>query len=84
MNKIQKLVKSAEGTQFSINNIPYGVFKRIGSDKASCCSRIGDIVIDLGRLSKEGFIKTNGDYFEKGFLNDFMEKGRKEWVSIRE
>jgi hypothetical protein len=84
MNFISKLVKNAEGTQFSINNIPYGVFRRIGSDKASCCTRIGDVVIDLGRLSKYGFIKTNGDYFEKGFLNDFMEKGKKEWDSIRE
>lgn len=52
MNFLKKIAKSSEGSQFSINNIPYGVYKRLNSNgKASCCTRLGEFVIDLGYLS---------------------------------
>ena len=43
---ISKISYDSEN-QFPLENIPFGCFKKQGSDSKHCCTRIGDKIIDL-------------------------------------
>lgn len=81
-----------ENSDFSIHNIPFGVFHLTGEDAstARCASRIGDFVIDLAALEADGHLKqgafgaVEGTFFNQGTLNAFMDLSRAEWKSVRE
>lgn len=66
-------------SDFSIYNIPFGVavFEK---EYIACCTRIGDIVIDLATLYDYGFFDEieglNENVFEAYTLNEFIELGK--------
>lgn len=72
--------------EFSIDNIPFGSAKFKTTKIKFCCTRIGDYVIDLTELEKDGVLEQIGKHriFRKGTLNKFMEAGTKERVRVRE
>ena len=70
-------IEIANGSDFSSNNIPFGVFQTDG--KARCATRIGDFVVDLDALQKAGLfagINLPDEVFSDEVLNGFIELGK--------
>lgn len=80
-------VPVASGSDFPIQNLPFGVFTRPDEDKPRVGVRIGDFVLDLKHLEHAGLFRdthlADDHVFCKGSLNRFMSKGRPVWRSIR-
>jgi fumarylacetoacetase len=66
-------------SDFSIYNIPFGV-ALIKDDYITCCTRIGDKVIDLAILYEKGYFNDikglEENIFQDFSLNDFIELGK--------
>ncbi len=74
-------------SHFSIQNLPYGVFKlRMGGEPCIGVA-IGDYILDLSVLEEKGlFEKTligKKNVFEQKSLNAFMALGRTAWKQVR-
>ena len=79
---------NAAGTDFPIQNLPFGVFRRAGSSEAFRGGvAIGDQVIDLAAIAREGAVSgaaaqavnaCTGDA-----LNDFLTLGPVAWSALR-
>lgn len=78
-------VEVPENSDFSIHNIPFGVFTYYG--QTHCCSRIGDFVIDLALLGEDGWFDDlplgNDEIFHKPSLNAFLELNKEAWTKTR-
>lgn len=76
---MKSFVNYPENSDFSIYNIPFGVavFNR---EYIACCTRIGDLVIDLATLYDYGYFDEieglNDNVFEAYTLNEFIELGK--------
>lgn len=70
-----------EGSDFPLENLPYGVFIPTGSDRPRPGTAIGDWVVDLGTLEKAGLLAI--DVFGGDSLNAFMAAGRAVWTDVR-
>ena len=72
-------------SDFSLDNIPFGIGMIPGSRKC-ICTRIGDSVIDLAAMARLGYfdhLDFKVSDFEKPVLNDFIAKGKKAACRIR-
>ncbi len=70
---------------FPIQNLPYGVFRPPGGPPRVGV-RIGDFVLDLSVLEREGtFADATGDgpWFAQPALNAFMSRGPAVWHTVR-
>ncbi|GLB49216.1 fumarylacetoacetase [Neptunitalea lumnitzerae] len=75
----------AEGSDFPIQNIPFGVFLT-RDDVITIGTRIGDTAIDLGALHQLGYfegIPLTDDIFLQDTLNDFISDGQQTWRAVR-
>ena len=83
--KLRSWVKVTPGTDFPIQNLPFGVFKtRYLSPVAGVA--IGDFVLDLVYLHENGFLDGLGlpsGVFNQKYLNDFFSLGRKKVGEVR-
>jgi fumarylacetoacetase len=64
---------------FSIYNIPFGVFKTT-SVPPRCCTAIGNYVVDLVALADQGYFNSTGVsplIFRQENLNAFIALGKK-------
>ncbi len=72
-------------SDFSIHNIPFGVFTYFG--QTHCGSRLGDFVIDLALMGEDGWFDDlplgNEEVFHKNTLNPFIELGKEAWTATR-
>lgn len=69
---------------FSIHNLPFGVFKRQGI--ASPCVAIGDQIIDLRKAADLGLFNElpfEASVFQSNVLNDFIATGKANWSALR-
>src|SRR5262245_15520610 len=86
-SKLKSWVPVAADSDFPIQNLPFGVFRR-SSEAARVGVAIGEHVLDLSALHAfGGFAGTSlwrEDVFAKDCLNDFLKKGRKTWGEVRE
>jgi fumarylacetoacetase len=84
---LRSFLEISPESHFSIQNLPYGVFKlRMGG--APCIgTAIGDYVLDLSVLEEKGlFEKTiigKRNVFRQRSLNNFMSLGRTAWKQVR-
>ena len=76
---MRSFVNYPENSDFSIHNIPFGVAV-FNKEYIACCTRIGDLVIDLATLYDYGFFDEieglNDNVFEAYTLNEFIELGK--------
>jgi len=80
-----------ETTQFPLENLPFGVFKTSTDVKGQVGVAIGDYVINMAALCKDGLLKDASlgfkasECFAEGndALNDFMASGKKAWTATR-
>ncbi|WP_276372243.1 fumarylacetoacetase [Chryseolinea sp. H1M3-3] len=76
-------VDVSEDSDFSIYNIPFGVFKT-DTVPARCCTAIGDYVVDLVVLAEHGYfnpIPVSPLLFRRDSLNYFVSMG-KDYTSL--
>jgi fumarylacetoacetase len=81
---MQNWLNVSDFHDFSIHNLPYGVFKRDG--KSSVCMAIGDQIIDLRTASKLGIfshLDMDNEVFNSNVLNEFIATGKANWTSFR-
>jgi fumarylacetoacetase len=78
MQEIQSWLPISTDSDFSIYNLPFGIFlERVGSKRAGIA--LGDKVIDLDLLHELGFFKEinlPNEIFRKEVLNDFIALGK--------
>lgn len=77
----------AEGCDFPIQNLPFGVFRRAGSAEAFRGGvAIGDQILDLGAASAafSGEAARAADAGGESTLNTLMGLGRSAWTALRQ
>ena len=83
---MKSFIKYPENSDFSIYNIPFGVGV-FNKEYIACCSRIGDMVIDLATLYDYGFFDEiegiEENIFEAFTLNEFIELGKPVTKAVR-
>jgi fumarylacetoacetase len=85
MNEIKSWVDVDPNSDFSIYNIPFGIYKN-AAGKIGAGSAIGNFVIDLNYLQAEFFfsdLELPDDIFNRDTLNGFIGLGRKKTGAVR-
>jgi fumarylacetoacetase len=76
------------GSDFPIQNIPFGIFKPKNRTNPRVGTRLGNFIIDLAAIAELGYFKTEGipskEVFERHTLNDFIALGKPVWRNVRE
>lgn len=74
-------------SDFSLQNLPYGIFS-VGGERPRVGVAIGDQVLDLAVLEREGLLGDvhlpDEQTFSQHALNCFMAAGRPVWRAVRE
>ena len=74
----------AADSDFSIHNLPYGIFSDTVDGKRRAGVAIGEQVLDLSVLEAEGLLSLDGgSYFDQPTLNAFIDSGRDNWTKAR-
>lgn len=84
---MKSFIDISNDSDFSIHNLPYGVFKKRPGGEKSICTAIGDYIIDLSYLENAMFFNYPGLVYKKYFtgenLNEFMGAGKDIWDLVR-
>ena len=85
---LTSFIDSAADSDFSIHNLPYGIFSDAkdvtGNNNRRAGVAIGEHVLDLSILEAEGLLSlTGGPYFDQPTLNAFIDSGRDNWTKAR-
>lgn len=74
-------------SHFPIQNLPYGVFTSQNNSERHIGVAIGELILDLTMLQREGgFSGTSidgSDVFQQPCLNAFMARGKQAWQDVR-
>ena len=83
----RSFINVCSDSHFSIQNLPYGVYKTSGTSPARIGVAIGDQVLDLAVLAEKGLLTGgalgHGEVFKEQTLNAFMALGRPAWSAAR-
>ncbi|MFV2015790.1 MAG: hypothetical protein ACC656_10200 [Candidatus Heimdallarchaeota archaeon] len=84
-NDTESFIKIDKTSDFPIQNLPYGIFQEKGKNNPRVGVAIGDLILDLSILEKQGLIHTNSEnpVFDQPYLNKFMELGKETWKIVR-
>ncbi|XP_024372480.1 fumarylacetoacetase [Physcomitrium patens] len=86
-SSMKSFVDVAPGSQFPIQNLPFGVFRPSSGATPRPGVAIGDSVVDLSVLSDAGLFSgpllSNSTCFSQTSLNAFMALGRPAWKEAR-
>lgn len=85
---LTSFIDIAADSDFSIHNLPYGIFSDTkdvtGNNNRRAGVAIGEHVLDLSILEAEGLLSlTGGPYFDQPTLNAFIDSGRGNWTKAR-
>lgn len=81
---LTSFIDIASDSDFSIHNLPYGIFSDTAEGTRRAGVAIGDQVLDLSVLEEKGLLKLEGGtYFDQPTLNAFIESGRDNWTQAR-
>src|SRR5262249_23619738 len=78
---LRSWLQIAADSPFPIQNLPLGAFRRAGEVHAGVA--IGDEVLDLTVLAREGKLDEWRSSLAAGALNDFLAAGRSAWSALR-
>ena len=85
MSKLLPWVDTPDDTDFSIHNLPYGIFSYRDSYPRAGVA-IGDSILDLGIAAYHGLFRgiiEDDTIFDRPVLNDFMALGRRITSQVR-
>ena len=75
-------------SDFSLSNIPFGVFRRSDEPSPRVGTRLGDTVVDLSVLTERGYFDKVADLdkgvFSRSVLNDFISLGSAVTGAVRQ
>lgn len=85
---LTSFIDIAADSDFSIHNLPYGIFSDAkdvtGNNNRRAGVAIGEHVLDLSVLEAEGLLSlAGGPYFDQPTLNAFIDSGRDNWTKAR-
>ena len=81
---LTSFIDIAADSDFSIHNLPYGIFSDSTNGKRRAGVAIGEQVLDLSVLEAEGLLSLDGgSYFDQPTLNAFINSGRDNWTKAR-
>ncbi|WP_201535423.1 fumarylacetoacetase [Psychrobacter immobilis] len=81
---LTSFIDIAQDSDFSIHNLPYGIFSDATDGKRRAGVAIGEHVLDLSVLEAEGLLSLDGgSYFDQSTLNAFIDSGRDNWTHAR-
>lgn len=85
---LTSFIDIAADSDFSIHNLPYGIFSdakdATGNNNRRAGVAIGEQVLDLSILEAEGLLSlAGGPYFDQPTLNAFIDSGRDNWTKAR-
>jgi fumarylacetoacetase len=68
-------------SDFTIHNLPYGIFSEVPNGHKRVGVAIGEWVLDLALLESEGLLNIDGNIncFNQPTLNKFIESGKHNW-----
>lgn len=81
----QSWVEVAPNSDFSIHNLPYGIFEAEGRGPRAGVA-IGDFILDLYAVARLGLLddlNITSTVFQQPVLNDFIALGKPYWTSLR-
>ena len=74
-------------SHFPIQNLPYGVFSTAHKKQPRVGVAIGDMILDLSVIEKEGLFEDiypkESQFFSRPTLNEFMSRNRDLWKKVR-
>src|SRR3954470_24745504 len=82
---LQSFIEIASGSDFPLENLPFGIFKpRVGHPRAGVA--LGEFVVDLSVLEAKGHLSLgqDGPVFTQGSLNGFLTLDRPPWKQARQ
>ncbi len=81
---LTSFIDVAQDSDFSIHNLPYGIFSETAEGQRRAGVAIGERVLDLSVLESEGLLSLDGGpYFDQSTLNAFIDSGRDNWTTAR-
>ena len=81
---LTSFIDIASDSDFSIHNLPYGIFSDTADGKRRAGVAIGEQVLDLAVIEAAGLLSLDGGpYFDKPTLNAFIDSGRDNWTQAR-
>lgn len=75
MTKLETWVTVPDNSDFSIYNLPFGIFS-VGEGAPKAGIAIGEQIVDIAALADLGLLDVNGVYFRQRTLNDFIGLGK--------
>jgi len=85
--KLHTFIDIPPESHFTIQNLPYGVFKPKSGGNARVGVAIGDMVLNLSILQDAGLMKPIsfdiGNVFLQSSLNQFFSSGKEAWAEVR-
>ncbi len=84
---LTSFIDIASDSDFSIHNIPYGIFSETADGRRRAGVAVGEHVLDLSVLEAEGLLSLEGNqnsYFDQPTLNTFIDSGRNNWTTARQ
>ena len=84
---LNSFIEIADNSDFSIINLPFGVFQPGALNKPRVGVAIGEYILDLSILESAGFFEevfgSPSYIFTKPTLNTFIAQGRESWSAVR-
>lgn len=81
---LRSFIEVKQHSDFPIQNLPYGAFSNSKFSIPQIGIAIGEYILNLSALERDGIIKTSTDIFQSGTLNKFMDYTPDFWREIRE
>jgi fumarylacetoacetase len=81
--RLRSFVDVKPGSDFPIQNLPYGVFSTADSPAPRVGVAIGDFVLDLAALQAAGLLDLPDGVFAQSSINAFMALGPQAWSRTR-
>ena len=82
MTTLNTWVSVPKNSDFSIYNLPFGIFS-VDGDAPKAGIAIGEQIVDLSALANLGLLDVNTTYFRQSTLNDFIALGKKITNKVR-
>ncbi|MDP5061257.1 MAG: fumarylacetoacetase [Maribacter sp.] len=82
MTTLNTWVSIPENSDFSIYNLPFGIFS-VYDEAPKAGIAIGEQIVDLAEVSELGLLEISATYFRQKTLNDFIALGKKITNKVR-
>lgn len=82
MTTLKTWVTVPHNSDFSIYNLPFGIFS-VNGDAPKAGIAIGELIVDLEAISELGLISVDASYFKQKTLNEFISLGKKITNKVR-